>query len=46
MFEFVLAWIMLFVGIFTGDVLYFIASGVFDIAGYIGKAIGEGDKKR
>lgn len=33
MFEIILAWIMLFVGIFKGNPLYFIASGVFSIAG-------------
>ena len=43
MFEFALAWIFLFIGIVTQTPTYFIASGVFAVAGQVEK-LRKGDK--
>lgn len=43
MVECLLAWIMLFVGIGTGNPLYLIASGVFAIAARIGNLKNESE---
>lgn len=37
MFEFIVAWIMLFVGWATQNPLYFIASGAFAVAGHLSR---------